>query len=83
MYVASDQETEEIGNMLGSIKYYSTDENDSGKDSFSNYYKEGTSFYSILGTNVNQSIAIELPDQKYAVLISEKELNGPISSALE
>ncbi len=80
VYVASNRETDKVASKLGSVKYYSTEENGSGKDSFSNYYKVGTVFYSIPNIDTKDSIAIEIPSHQYTILVNEKSLHGQSSS---
>jgi hypothetical protein len=64
-YVGSEDAVNVVGEKLGSVKYYSTNEVDDNKDCFSNHYKVGTNFYAIPNISNKDTIAIEISQGKY------------------
>lgn len=64
-YVGSDDQVQQIDNLLGEIQSSSNREEDSSGDSFSNTYPVGTKLYKIKGINEETAIAVEVKKNLY------------------
>jgi hypothetical protein len=63
-YVVSDEFVTEVDNVIGKVTIYSSIEG-TYSGNFSNAYEEGTKYYSIIGIDTNEAIAIQENDEKY------------------
>lgn len=70
-YIVSNENVENIGEKLGDIKYYSTNEHGFKDNLFSNCYKVGTELYSIENTSISDAIAVKTSGAKYMKLLNK------------
>ncbi|TCZ80196.1 hypothetical protein E0485_04930 [Paenibacillus albiflavus] len=69
IYVGTDEKITNVERKIGSIMYYSSDENKSDKERSSNFYKKGTSIYQINSIDVEQALAVEVESGVYVKAI--------------
>jgi hypothetical protein len=76
-YIISDSrlETGQIDSIIGKVTLYS-DEEGTYSGNFSNYYPQGTEYYSIKGTNINEAIAIKVSDGSFIKADYQGEYEG-------
>lgn len=72
IYSVTSEKVNSVENKIGSVKYYSTDETSSYKNDFSNYFKAGTTLYSIKNVNTDNAIAAETSNGRYKKLTKKK-----------
>lgn len=73
-YVITKESVTDIGEKLGQIDHYSSQETDIKEykdDIFSNYYQKGTELYAIKGTDPASALAVKI-DGKYVKLVRAK-----------
>ncbi|WP_051530082.1 hypothetical protein [Anoxybacteroides tepidamans] len=71
-YIATNEKVEKVGEKIGMIQHYSTKEQESTPDHFSNYYKEGTPLYKIPNVAVEDAIAVKIKENEYIKANSQK-----------
>ncbi|MGP4063173.1 hypothetical protein [Halobacillus sp. H74] len=70
IYVITDEYVEEVNEPVGKVTRYSEMHQDTGN--FSNFYKKGTTYFSIVKTDTDEAIAIEESEDLYRKAIREK-----------
>ncbi|WP_211340525.1 hypothetical protein [Mesobacillus subterraneus] len=58
-YMLSDEYVTEVERNIGKVTMYSDDESHDYYGDFSNFYPEGTNYYSIKGISTDEAIAVE------------------------
>jgi hypothetical protein len=71
IYVVQDEYVTEIDREIGKVTRYSDMEQYAGN--FSNAYKRGTKYYSIVGISTDEAIAIQDKEGKYKKAVRENE----------
>jgi hypothetical protein len=71
-YIGTNEKIEKVDKKIGTIKHYSTKEQDSTLNNFSNYYKEGTKLYKIPNVAIEDAIAVEIKENEYIKANSQK-----------
>lgn len=71
-YSVTSEKVSSVENKIGSVKYYSTDEESSSENDFSNYFKAGTNLYSIKNVSMDNAIAAETSNGQYEKLAKRK-----------
>ncbi|MBD8071572.1 hypothetical protein [Bacillus sp. PS06] len=79
VYVVSDEEVTEVGEVIGKVTRYSDMESFPGN--FSNAYEKGTKYYSIEGVSTEEAIAIEQSKGEY--LKAQREAEYGVKSVFE
>lgn len=70
-YAATSEKVSSVESKIGSVEYYSDEENGTFKNGSSNFFKVGTNLYSIKNVSADDSIAAETSKGQFEKLTKE------------